>query len=103
MQAWIAWTTTETRADAETLARAAVEAGLAACAQVDGPVRSFFPWKGKIEDGEEFRITFKFSDENCKSLEKFILSNHPYENPEWVGVPLKMVAENYLHWIQNPT
>ena len=101
--AWIAWTTTETRADAEKLARGAVEAGLAACVQVEGPVRSFFSWEGKMQNGEEFRISFKFTENNRKALEEYVLKHHPYENPEWIGIPLQMVAEKYLRWMENPS
>ncbi|HTT55864.1 MAG TPA: divalent cation tolerance protein CutA, partial [Opitutaceae bacterium] len=40
----IAWTTVATAADAARLAHGAVEAGLAACVQVDGPVTSTYRW-----------------------------------------------------------
>ena len=55
----IAWTTVATRSDAERLASGAVTAGLAACVQIDGPMRSIYRWEGKIENSDEFRLTFK--------------------------------------------
>lgn len=39
---FVAWTTTTLRADADRLARGAVEARLAACAHIDGPVTSYY-------------------------------------------------------------
>ncbi len=42
----IAWTTLATRADAEKLAAEVVGLGLAACVQVEGPIRSALPLAG---------------------------------------------------------
>ena len=45
----LAWTTVATPEDAARLARGAVEAGLAACVQVEGPVVSHYRWEGRLE------------------------------------------------------
>src|SRR2546423_13067881 len=47
-------TTTDSRAEAMELSRAAVEARLAACAQVAGPVASMYWWDGSLERTEEW-------------------------------------------------
>ena len=57
----IALTTLPSRDEADRLAADAVAAGLAACAQVDGPIRSHYVWEGKVENEDEFRVTFKFA------------------------------------------
>ena len=49
----IAWTTLPQREEAERLASEAVGAGLAACAQVDGPIRSHFTWEGRTQVEDE--------------------------------------------------
>ena len=54
---FVAWTTTSNRADADRLATGAVEARLAACAQIDGPITSHYYWEGKLERAEEFRVS----------------------------------------------
>lgn len=46
-------TTVSTRADAEALGRSAVEARLAPCAQVEGPITSTFWWDGAVQVEEE--------------------------------------------------
>ena len=51
----IALTTLPSRDEADRLAADAVAAGLAACAQVDGPIRSHYTWEGKVESEDEFR------------------------------------------------
>src|SRR5690606_26536251 len=46
-------TTVATREDAERLAAALVEARLAACAQIVGPMRSVYRWEGEIQHDDE--------------------------------------------------
>lgn len=94
----VAWTTVATQADAERLARSAVELGLAACVQVDAPVVSHYRWQGRLDRAEEFRLTFKLVDESAGALERHILSNHPYDTPEWIVVRAEHVPEKYLSW-----
>jgi periplasmic divalent cation tolerance protein len=100
----IGWTTTATRADAERLARGVVEAGLAACAQVSGPVTSFYRWENKLEQAEEFRIAVKFAAARSGALEEWLSDHHPYDTPQWVAVRADAAAEKYLKWvIENPS
>lgn len=94
----IAWTTVATRADAERLAAGAVAAGLAACVQIDGPVRSFYRWEGKLENTEEFRLTFKCLPGPLAALQRQVLASHPYDTPEWIAVEAAAVGEKYLSW-----
>ena len=46
-------------AAAETCAGYLVEHSLAACVQIDGPIRSVYQWKGSIENDQEFRLLIK--------------------------------------------
>lgn len=94
----IAWTTVATQADAERLASWAVAAGLAACVQIDGPVRSIYRWEGKLEHSEEFRLTFKCLPGQLPALERHVLAAHPYDTPEWIAVVAAAVGEKYLSW-----
>ena len=95
---FVAWTTTAHRADAERLARGAVEARLAACAQVDGPVVSFYHWEGKLEQAEEFRVWFKYLPANASSLSAWVHNHHPFAVPQWLEVSAENVGEKYLSW-----
>jgi len=94
----IAWTTIETRADAERLARGAVEARLAVCAQIDGPMTSFYHHEGKLEQAEEFRLWFKCLPANASALSAWVHARHPYRTPQWVEVSAESVSEKYLSW-----
>lgn len=100
----VAWTTTGTRADADNLARGAVEHRLAVCAQVDGPITSHYHWQGKLTQAEEFRISFKCLPANASALSNWVHRHHPYETPEWIEVAAESVGEKYLSWaIANST
>ncbi len=100
----VAWTTTETRADAERLARGAVETRLAVCAQVEGPVTSFFHWEGKVDQAQEFRVWFKCLPANASALNQWVHARHPYSVPQWIEVNAEAVGEKYLSWaIANST
>ena len=96
----IAWTTVGTSAEAERLASDVVAAGLAACAQVEGPIVSHFRWEGKMERVEEFRLCFKFIPAQLAALEKRVLAAHPYDTPEWLVVRAENVGEKYLSWAE---
>ncbi|WP_438482249.1 divalent-cation tolerance protein CutA [Oleiharenicola lentus] len=95
---FIAWTTTSERADADRLALGSVEAGLAACAQVDAGVTSYYRWAGKIENTQEFRIWFKYLPDNASRLSEWIHVHHPYATPQWIEVAVENVGEKYLSW-----
>jgi len=98
---YIAWTTTDSRREAESLAETAVYHGFAACAQIEGPMTSIYTWKNQMQSSQEFRITFKALDVHLKSLESLIHRHHSYEVPEWVVLKLEEVGTGYLAWAQN--
>ena len=94
----IAWTTVASRADAERLAVEIIARNLAVCVQIDGPVSSVYHWEGKIERAAEFRLCLKFLPGQSAALSAWVLTNHPYETPEWIVVRASEVGEKYLSW-----
>jgi len=101
---YVAWTTTANRTDAERLAKGAVEAHLAACAQVDGPISSHYHYEGKLTQSEEFRVCFKYLPATSSSLSAWVHHHHPYTTPQWIEVSAENVGEKYLSWaIANST
>src|ERR1700727_3335156 len=75
-------TTTDSRAEAVELGRAAVEARLAACAQVAGPIASTYWWEGGIERAEEWLVVLKLPAERYQELAAFLTERHSYDEPE---------------------
>ena len=96
-------TTTDSRAEAVELARAAVEARLAACAQVSGPVASTYWWEGRLERAEEWLLTLKLPAGGYEALADFLARAHSYDEPEIVATPIVAGSEGFLNWIAEET
>jgi periplasmic divalent cation tolerance protein len=92
-------TTTDSRAEAMELAHAAVEARLAACAQVAGPVASTFWWEDGIERAEEWLVLLKLPADRFDELTEFLLERHSYDEPEIIATPIVGGSAGYLDWI----
>ena len=84
---------------ARTLARAALNAGLIACANLVPKIESHYRWQGKIETAPEVLMILKTSKSKLASLEKLILASHPYDTPEFLVLPLKAGSRKYLAWL----
>ncbi len=96
-------TTTETREQAEQIARGIVERRLAACAQIIGPITSTYWWKGRIETSDEWVVLMKTRAALVPQLQDTIRRLHPYEVPEIVAVPIVAGSETYLQWLAEET
>ncbi len=92
-------TTVASRKEARALARALVEAQLAACAQISR-IESIYPWKGAIEHGKEYRVLFKTLDEHYAAVERAIRELHSYELPAIHAFPMMHVSDAYAAWIE---
>ena len=99
----IGWTTVQTEVDAMRMARGMVENSLAACAQVDGPISSNYRWKGAVEISKEWRVTVKFAQDRAKDLKRWLLQNHPYEEPQWIAVQAEDISSAYAEWVWEET
>jgi len=95
-------TTTDSSEAAETLATGAVEARLAASAQVDGPTTSTCWSDGEVQSFEEWRVTFKTTAYSYDALETFIQQNSSYEMPEILCIPVTG-SQAYLEWLTTET
>ena len=92
-------TTVASKKEARTLARALIEAKLAACAQISR-IESIYPWKGAIEHGKEYRVLFKTLDEHYAAVERAIRELHSYELPAIHAFPMMHVSDAYAAWIE---
>jgi len=97
----VGWTTTGSREDALRLGCSLVETRLAACAQISGPITSIYPWEGRIESAEEFRLTIKFSTSCAAAVAKWLKDNHPYDTPQWISCRIDAGSEKYLKWVED--
>ena len=87
--------------EAERVGGAVVEARLAACVNILGPVRSIYRWDGKIESADEVAAIFKTSDEQADALITRIAGLHSYAVPCVVVWPIDKVLQSYAHWVED--
>jgi periplasmic divalent cation tolerance protein len=96
-------TTTQTKEDAQKIARYLVEQNLAACVQITGPIESTYRWKEKVETAMEWLCLIKTRESLFDKVEAAIKKLHPYETPEIIAVPIIKGSREYLKWLDNET
>jgi periplasmic divalent cation tolerance protein len=96
-------TAVDSEEEAEGLARGIAGARLAASVQIDGPIRSFYWWKGGLVDAREWRITMKTVAGRLGELEEYIKANHSYETPGIFATEIEWGSREYLNWISVET
>ncbi|MGY5033233.1 divalent-cation tolerance protein CutA [Streptomyces sp. 900116325] len=102
--AWLTvLTTTDSEEKAHALAQGAVEARLAACAQISAPVTSVYRWRNAIETTEEWQVLFKTVAERYDELEEHLRAAHDYETPEIIATPVVRGSDRYLAWVTAET
>jgi periplasmic divalent cation tolerance protein len=86
---------------AEKIAWLLVENALAACVNILPNIRSIYSWQGQIESAEEFMLMIKSPQAGYQAIETAILSQHPYELPEIIAIPIGHGFSEYIHWIHS--
>lgn len=97
-RAQVAWVSCPV-ASAEALARALVEARVAACINVLPAVTSIYRWKDGVERDAEALLMIKTTSGAFEDLKREVLARHPYELPEIIAVDIDAGHPPYLEWI----
>lgn len=90
--------TASSETEGESIARALIEAKLAACVSLT-PVRSIYTWQGKINSDREWQLIIKTDLNLFPALESKIKEIHSYEVPEIIALPIIAGSQSYLDWI----
>jgi periplasmic divalent cation tolerance protein len=94
-------TTVDSREAGDDLALRIVEAELAACVQVLGPIGSTYRWDGEIESATaEWLLLMKTTRQLAEPLSEFVRDRHPYDVPELIALPIIDGSSDYLDWVQ---
>ena len=96
-------TTLPDSAAGEKLAARLIDKGFAACVNISAPVTSIYRWEGKIESDREVVLTIKTTAARYAEVEQAIQTDHPYELPEVIAVPITAGSDEYLAWIDTCT
>ena len=91
------------RGEAETIGRKAVEARLAACANVEGPISSIYEWDDKIETDEEYLLWLKTRAALWSEIESLILGQHSFDTPAILAMPCQHANARYEAWLHTNT
>lgn len=86
-------------ADSRSLARALVEARVAACVNIVERVHSVYRWEGRIEEEGEQLLVIKTSEDRLPALREELLARHPYVVPEFIVLPIAETSEAYGAWL----
>ena len=95
-------TTTGNKEDADKIANSLLSEKLAACIQVT-QIKSYYTWKGSTNIDDEHLLIIKCKKGDYSEIEKNIKSNHSYEVPEIIQVPITAGLPAYLSWINEVT
>ena len=91
------------RAVAEKLARALVEARAAACVNILPAGRSIYRWRERVEQADEIPLLIKSTAANYAAVEEIVRTQHPYDVPELVAIPITHGLPAYLDWLAQET
>jgi periplasmic divalent cation tolerance protein len=76
---------------------------LAACVNLVPKIESHYWWQGKLEKGVEVLLVIKTTGAKLRALEKNVITNHPYDTPEFVVLPITSGSRRYLDWLASET
>jgi len=85
------------------IARSVIDAHLAACAQVVGPITSTYRWKGSVRVDEEYLLLMKTLADRYADLEEHIHRMHSYSVAEIISTPIHSGLAAYLTWMDEET
>ncbi len=97
----IGLTTLDKKTDANELAFQLVQQKLVACAQVEGPLKSFYHWQGALQEETEYRVVLKFPTPQTATVTQALQKLHPYENPQWIVLESTDTLPAYAQWVHD--
>ena len=89
--------------EAPELARTLVNERLVACVNIVPGLRSFYWWKGKVEDEPEVLCIMKTRSNLFEPLRDRVRELHSYEVEEIIALPIQAGNAPYLDWIKENT
>lgn len=95
--------TTSGGEEARSLGRRAVEARLAACANVFAGITSIYEWQGQLCEAEEAVLWLKTTEALVGPLIQLLEQLHTYQCPCIVSFPIELGHEPYLQWVRTQT
>lgn len=95
----LVYITHKNQEEAEKAVKHLLEKRLVACGNIF-PIKSFYLWKGKIENSDEFVSLVKTKKENWGKLKKEVVKIHSYEVPCIIKIDAEANPE-FEEWINS--
>jgi periplasmic divalent cation tolerance protein len=95
-------TTTDSLESARKIARAALDARLAACVQIF-PIESHFVWDGETRAEAEYFLQMKLRAADYQALAALVRQAHSYDVPEILRLDIADGDPAYLDWVESAT
>ena len=96
-------TTVPTEEVGERIARALVDARLAACVNILPAMVSVYRWKGSLQRDSEHQVVIKTTRTRLPDIHARLASLHPYDLPECLVLPIEDGDPGYLAWVEAET
>jgi periplasmic divalent cation tolerance protein len=93
--------TSGSKDEAKKLSRGLVEEKLAFCVNAVPGIQSTYHWEGKIHVDDEFLLIVKTRQDRYEALEQWVKSNHSYDIPEIISLPIQKGLPEYLNAIDD--
>ncbi len=90
-------------ATAQTVAKAAIEARLAACTNLSGPVTANYIWQGHVEQEAEYVLVLKARASAWSALRDLVKRHHPFDTPAILAIPVIEAEPDYARWLVDNT
>ncbi len=94
-------TTFENKNDGEKIVRSLLREKIVACAQLSGPITSYYRWEGSIAASTEFTLSLKTLASLSEKVIAQLKENHPYELPEIVVQSVTGSSTEYTEWVES--
>eukprot|EP00252_Welwitschia_mirabilis_P027779 TRINITY_DN963_c0_g1_i1.p1 TRINITY_DN963_c0_g1~~TRINITY_DN963_c0_g1_i1.p1 ORF type:complete len:162 (-),score=20.34 TRINITY_DN963_c0_g1_i1:378-863(-) len=99
----VVYVTVPNKEEGKKLAQSIVSEKLAACVNQVPGVESTYMWKDKIEIDSEVLLVIKTRASLLDSLTAHVKTNHPYDVPEVISLPITGGNQDYLKWLKENT
>lgn len=98
----IIYTTTNSKKEAQKIAKTLVKEKLAACCNIF-EIESVFFWKSRIEKNREWGIFIKTKETLFRKIEERIKGLHSYSLPCIISFRIQKGNKKFLEWIDHST
>lgn len=101
MELVLAYVTAKDKEEAQRLAKGLLENRLVACVNLFEGMTSHYWWQGKLEQSQEAVLVLKTRSDKMNQIQDWIKSNHSYECPCILFLPVSGGNPNYIQWLNS--